>query len=100
IGTSSPVLGFLPMRSPFCRTEKLPKDEIFTDSPRINASQTSSITSFTCCADSLRERPTSSYTASAKSARVIVFFAIYFISLFLSQPIGLYPHHLRAYCPG
>ena len=33
MGTSSPVLGFLPTRRPFWRTENVPKPLIFTDSP-------------------------------------------------------------------
>ena len=42
IGTSSPVFGLRPMRWPFCRTKKLPKDEILTVSPRDSASEISS----------------------------------------------------------
>src|SRR6185369_9399943 len=41
IGTSSPVLGLRPTRSPFMRTRKLPKDEILTLSPRASASEIS-----------------------------------------------------------
>ena len=33
MGTSSPVFGFRPIRSPFWRTEKLPNEEIFNVSP-------------------------------------------------------------------
>ena len=36
IGTSSPVLGLRPIRSPFSRTEKLPKDDSFTIEMKIN----------------------------------------------------------------
>src|ERR1700758_3255903 len=37
IGTISPVFGFRPMRSDFCRSPKEPKDESFVDSPRSRA---------------------------------------------------------------
>src|SRR3546814_9763702 len=59
IGTSSPVFGLRPMRSPFSRTEKLPNDDSFTISPRTRASEISFRTDSTSSADSLRERPTS-----------------------------------------
>ena len=37
IGTSSPVFGLRPIRCPFRRTEKLPKEEILTTSSRAKA---------------------------------------------------------------
>jgi hypothetical protein len=64
IGTSSPVLGLRPIRAPFCRTEKVPKDEIFTVSPATSASDMCCRTLSTSWADSLRDRPTSRNTAS------------------------------------
>ena len=39
IGTSCPVFGLRPTRSPFDRTMNEPKDESFTDSPRITQAQ-------------------------------------------------------------
>src|SRR5215470_2104264 len=72
IGTSCPVFGLRPTRWPLSRTVKLPKDEIFTDSPRANASTTSERIVSTRSLDSLRESPTSWNTDSLKSARVIV----------------------------
>src|SRR5262249_42445842 len=59
IGTSSPVLGLRPTRGPFDRIEKLRKEEIFTDSPRVRAATISLRTSSRRSADSFRERPTS-----------------------------------------
>src|SRR5436190_7303998 len=72
IGTSCPVFGFRPIRWPLSRTVKLPNEEIFTDSPRANASTTSARIVSTRSLDSLRDSPTSWNTDSLKSARVIV----------------------------
>src|SRR5258708_11407861 len=72
MGTSSPVLGLRPIRCPFWRTEKLPKDEIFTVSPRVSDSTISLRMVSTRAAESFRDRPTSWYTASLRSARVTV----------------------------
>src|ERR1700742_3851052 len=72
IGTSCPVFGFRPTRWPLSRTVKLPNDEIFTDSPRANASTTSESIVSTRSLDSLRDSPTSWNTDSLRSARVIV----------------------------
>src|SRR4029079_3362163 len=58
IGTSSPVFGLRPTRSPFLRTRKEPKDESFTDSPRMMEALISSSTSSTSVADSVRDSPT------------------------------------------
>ena len=70
MGISSPVFGLRPTRSPFWRTTKLPKDDSLTISPRTKALEISSRTESTNSADSLRDKPTSRYTASLKSARV------------------------------
>src|SRR5205807_7728594 len=48
------------------------KEDIFTISPRVNASAISLSTVSTSSADSFRERPTSWYTASLNCARVTV----------------------------
>ncbi len=72
IGTSSPVLGLRPTRCAFCRTTKLPNEEIFIISPRANASDISSRMDSTRAADSFLDRPTSWLTASFRCARVIV----------------------------
>src|ERR1700739_697191 len=72
IGTSCPLFGFRPIRCPLSRTVKLPKEEIFTDSPRAKASTTSARIVSTRSLDSLRDSPTSWNTDSLKSARVIV----------------------------
>ena len=58
--------------APFWRTTKLPNADSWTVSPPISASKISSRTETTNSADSLRETPTSRYTASLKSARVTV----------------------------
>src|SRR5690606_21350174 len=76
IGTSSPVLGFRPIRWFFERTWNEPKDESFTFCPATSASATRSRTRSTSSADSVRDKPTASYTASARSARVTVFCVI------------------------
>src|SRR3954468_23094455 len=73
IGTSLPVLGLRPTRWPFLRTTKEPNEESFTVSPRSRQSVISFKTSSTSAEDSVRERPTFWYTASQRSARVIVF---------------------------
>src|SRR5215510_9555174 len=73
IGTSLPVLGLRPIRWPFLRTTKEPKDESFTVSPRSRQSVISLSTSSTSAEDSVRDRPTFWYTASHRSARVTVF---------------------------
>jgi hypothetical protein len=73
IGTSSPVLGFLPIRSPLERMTNDPNDDNLTDSPRSKQSEISWMTISTKSADSVRDRPTFWYTASHKSARVTVF---------------------------
>jgi hypothetical protein len=72
IRAGSPVFGLRPQRSPFSRTEKLPKDEILTVSPFASASATSFSTDSTNSAASTRDSPTSRQIASLKSARVIV----------------------------
>src|SRR6202045_4858280 len=72
IGTSIPVLGFRPIRSDLERTKNRPNEDNLTDSPPIKASASSSNTDCTRIPDSLRERPTQRYTASAKSTRVTV----------------------------
>src|SRR3984893_475657 len=72
IGTSIPVLGFRPIRSDLERTKNRPNEDNLTDSPPIKASASSSNTDCTKIPDSLRERPTQRYTASAKSTRVTV----------------------------
>ena len=61
----------------FERSEKVPKDDILTCSPRTSASDICWITDSTSCADSLRDRPTSRNTASLRSIRVSVFPDIY-----------------------
>src|SRR5262245_66265444 len=58
IGTSLPVLGFLPTLWPFLRTTKEPKDDNFTVSPRSRQSVISFNTSSTSVADSVRDSPT------------------------------------------
>ena len=72
IGTSIPVLGLRPTRSPLSRTTKEPKEDNFTVSPAVRQSQISSRTSSTSAADSVRDSPTFWYTASLRSARVTV----------------------------
>ena len=64
IGTSSPVLGFLPTLSFFCLTTNVPNDEIFTSSPFIKLNNISLNTESTRFADSFLERPTFLKTAS------------------------------------
>jgi hypothetical protein len=59
MGTSWPVLGLRPIRWPFSRTKKLPKEEILTVSLRVSAADISFRTASTSSADSLRESPTS-----------------------------------------
>ena len=58
MGTSCPVFGLRPTRSPFERTIKEPKEESFTDSPRMTQALISSSTSSTRSADSVRDKPT------------------------------------------
>ena len=53
IGTSSPVFGLRPIRSPFWRTVKLPNEDIFTGSPRAMASEISFNMASTSSADSV-----------------------------------------------
>src|SRR5688500_6302713 len=72
IGTSRPVLGLRPTRSPLSRTMNDPNDESFTVSPAMIASQISLRTISTIPADSVLDRPRRLYTASARSARVTV----------------------------
>src|SRR5208283_75305 len=72
IGTEIPVLGLRPTRSGFSRTTNRPNEDNLTDSPSIKASANSSKTACTSKADSLRDRPTHRYTASARSTRVTV----------------------------
>src|ERR1700681_3511564 len=58
IGTSLPVLGFLPTRWPFLRTTNEPNEESFTVSPRSRQSVISLSTNSTSDADSVRDKPT------------------------------------------
>src|SRR5580698_2734473 len=58
IGTSLPVLGLRPIRWPFLRTTKEPKDDSFTVSPRSRQSVISFSTSSTSVEDSVRDKPT------------------------------------------
>src|SRR5665213_795909 len=58
IGTSMPVFGLRPIRWPFLRTTKEPKDDSLTVSPRSRQSVISLSTNSTREADSVRERPT------------------------------------------
>src|SRR6056297_3425880 len=58
IGTSTPVFGLRPIRSPFSRTTKDPKEDSFTVSPCSSVSQISPSTDSTNWADSVRESPT------------------------------------------
>src|SRR5262245_45719601 len=58
IGTSFPVFGLRPTRSPFLRTTNDPNDDSFTVSPRSRQSVISLRTSSTREADSVRDRPT------------------------------------------
>src|SRR3712207_9365089 len=76
MGTSTPVFGLRPTRSPLLRTMNEPKEESFTVSPAARLSQISARTRSTSSADSVRERPTFWYTASLRSALVIVLPAI------------------------
>ena len=57
IGTSIPVLGLRPIRSPLARTTKEPNEDSFTVSPRTMAAEISWSTISTSSADSLRARP-------------------------------------------
>src|SRR4029078_3774803 len=61
------------MRGPFLRTMNEPNDDSFTVSPFSRQSVISFKTSSTNADDSVRDRPTLSYTASHKSTRVTVF---------------------------
>ena len=72
IGTSSPVLGLRPIRSPFWRMPKEPNEDSLTDSPRARLAEISPSTSSTSSWLSLRGSPTLRTTASARSARVNV----------------------------
>ena len=58
IGTSMPVLGLRPTRSPFMRTMNEPKEESLTTSPPITAAEISPSTTSTISAESARDRPT------------------------------------------
>ena len=58
IGTSLPVLGLRPIRWPFLRTTKDPKEDSFTVSPRSRQSVISLSTNSTSVADSVRDSPT------------------------------------------
>src|SRR5262245_64228856 len=58
IGTSLPVLGLRPIRWPFLRSTKEPKEDSFTVSPRSRQSVISFSTSSTSVADSVRDNPT------------------------------------------
>src|SRR5581483_6394588 len=73
IGTSWPVLGLRPMRSPFLRMPKEPNEESFTAWPAARLDDISFRMSSTSSCDSLRGSPTFWTTASARSARVSVF---------------------------
>src|ERR1700754_1098155 len=72
IGTSTPVLGLRPMRSPLSRSTKVPKPEIFTFSLSAIAPHISDSTCSTIEAESARDRPISRCTTSLRSARVKV----------------------------
>ena len=72
MGTSWPVLGLRPTRSPFLRMPKEPKEESFTDRPDARLAEISCRMSSTSSWDSLRGSPTFWTTASARSARVSV----------------------------
>src|SRR5262249_22141294 len=76
IGTSFPVFGLRPTRSPFLRTTNDPNEESFTVSPRSRHSVISFNTSSTSDADSVRDSPSFWYPASHRSPRVTVFPAI------------------------
>lgn len=88
IGTSSPVFGLRPTRAVFSRTLNVPKEDIFTCSPRTSASDIWFSMLSTSCALSLRERPTSRKTASLKSIRVRV------LSL-IGTPVLFCEHRVR-----
>src|SRR3569833_75905 len=72
MAAGSPVLGLRPMRARFARTWNTPKPDSLTVSPRSRASAISSRVRSTSVEHSCRERPTSSCTASHRSARVSV----------------------------
>ena len=72
IGTSTPVLGLRPTRSPLSRSTNVPKPEIFTFSPRLSAAHISARICSTIFAESARLNPTSRCSVSARSARVSV----------------------------
>jgi hypothetical protein len=54
-----PVFGFRPILSDLLLIEKVPKEEIFTDSPVISVSDIFSKTVSSRSEDSLRDNPTS-----------------------------------------
>src|SRR5579863_5352873 len=58
IGTSTPVFGLRPIRSPLWRTLNDPNEESRTGSPATSRSVISSRTCSTSAADSFRDRPT------------------------------------------
>ena len=70
IGTSSPVFGFRPIRSFFCRIEKLAKLGTLNGSPFARQSEISSKTVSRRLSHSFRDSPTSWCTASIKSLRL------------------------------
>src|SRR5688572_406861 len=72
IGTSTPVFGLRPTRSPLSRRMKLPKPDIFTFAPSDRAEHIWCRMRSTMAADSARDRPISRCTTSARSARVKV----------------------------
>ena len=84
IGTSWPVFGLRPTRSPLARMPKEPNDDNLTVSPPARLSETSFKISSTMSCDSLRGRPIFWTTASAKSARVSVLLPI----TVASQPLN------------
>src|SRR5262245_14788283 len=72
IGTSCPVLGLRPIRWPFWRMPKEPKEDSFTALPAARLVEISCRIISTRSCDSLRGKPTFCTTASARSARVSV----------------------------
>ena len=74
IGTSTPVLGFLPILSFLCLTEKVPKEEILTSSPFSSSHKINSKISSITVDESDNDNPTLSLIASIISFLVQVFF--------------------------
>src|SRR5690606_32056753 len=72
MAAGSPVLGLRPMRARFSRTWKTPNPDSLTVSPCSRASTIRSRVRSTSPEHSCRDSPTSSWTASHKSARVRV----------------------------